>query len=188
MAARPVVRHRGIRRAEPSGVVEGLGDRLCRRDAARLVEADAYLHALHLADRAVPDGVAHAIELAPAALLRADLHNGAVALREIREQTSLPDRLREGLLQPHRLACADRGGRDERMPEVGKAEHHGIHVLARTHFLVVVVCIDRISGEPFSPVGLLELLLCEIDAAGIEVAHRDYARDVHAPQHAGHLE
>ena len=184
MAARLVVRSRRIRRAKPGLVVEVRRHRLGRGAAAGLVEADAHLNALHLADHALAHGAADGLELAPGTLLRADLQDGAELLRQVRQDAALLNRLRKWLLQPDGLAGAYRSRRDERVPEVRQADHHGVDVGACAQFLVVVVHPDDGSVA----IGLLNLGLRVRRALRVEVADGDDAGDVGALEHPRYLE
>ena len=104
VSARPVVRHRRIRRAEPGGVVERLRHRLRRRTAAGLVEADADLDARDAPEASVADELDDLAELRTRTLPGTDLDDETELRCEISHDTTFLNRLRERLLQIQMLA------------------------------------------------------------------------------------
>ena len=183
VAARLVVRHRRIRRAKPRLVVKVRRNRLRTPVAAGFVYAESDLDALDIADDAFAHGTADSLELPPRALMRADLHDGVVLLGKIREEAALLDRLRERLLQPDRLAGADGGSRDERVPEVRNRNHHRVDVLACADFLVVLV------NANLRAVGIVFLYLVGhvFRALRVEIADGYETGDILASKNARHL-
>ena len=69
------------------------------------------------------------------------------------------------------------------MPEVGKAEHHGIDILAGADGLVVAVCVDGIAGKTLLAIGLLDVGLGKIDTTGVKIADRNNAGKIRTIEH-----
>ena len=160
------------RRAEPRLVIQVLRHRHLRLVVARRVAGQADVHRLQLADAAVADELGRVAELRRRTLLAADLEDAAAALDGVAERAALGDRERGGLLQVDVLAGLDGRDRRQRVPVVGRADHDGVHVLAREQVAVVAV-------GPHALVRLARLLrvvavdqrLRVLDTAAVEVAH-----------------
>ena len=74
------------------------------------------------------------------------------------------------------------------MPEVGKAEHHCIDILAGAYSLVVAVGIDSITSKSLLAICLLDVGLGKINTAGVKITDRNNAGKIRTIEHTRNFE